>query len=56
MELHDLNADERIALAALIEFVVMASGHVTEDEEREIQAVVDEIGEDAYRQAVEEVD
>jgi hypothetical protein len=29
---------------------------VTEDEEREIQAIVDEIGEDAYRQAVEEVD
>ena len=56
MELRELNADERIALAALIEFVVLASGHVTEDEEREIQAVVDEIGEDAYRQAVEEVD
>jgi len=56
MELRELNADERIALAALIEFEVLASGHVTEDEEREIQAVVDEIGEDVYRKAVEEVD
>jgi len=26
MELRELNADERIALAALIEFVVLASG------------------------------
>jgi hypothetical protein len=56
MELSDLNADEQIALAALLEFVVMASGHATEDEEREIQAIVDEIGEDVYRKAVEEVD
>jgi hypothetical protein len=56
MELRDLNPDEKIALAALLEFVVLASGHVTENEEREIDAIVDEIGEDAYRQAVEEVD
>ena len=56
MELHDLNPDERVALAALVEFVVMASGHVTEDEEREIKAIVEEIGEDVYRKAVEEVD
>ena len=56
MEFRELNPDERVALAALIEFVVMASGHVTEDEEREIQAIVDEIGEDPCRKAVEEVD
>jgi hypothetical protein len=56
MELRELNPEERVALAALIEFVVLASGHVTEDEEREIQEVVHEIGEDVYRKAVEEVD
>jgi hypothetical protein len=56
MELHDLNPDEKIALAALIEFVMLASGHVTEDEEREIDEIVGEIGEDAYRLAVEQVD
>jgi hypothetical protein len=55
MELRDLNPDERTALATLIEFVVLG-GHVTEDEEREIDAIVEQIGEDAYRQAVEEVD
>jgi len=56
MELRELNPDERIALAALIEFVVLASGHATEDEEREIEGIVEQIGEDAYRQAVDEVD
>ena len=56
MELADLNRDEQIALAGLLEFVVMASGHVTEDEQAEIDAIVDALGEDKYRSAVEEVD
>jgi uncharacterized tellurite resistance protein B-like protein len=56
MELRDLNSDERVALAALLEYVVMASGRVTEDEQREIDDIVEALGEDAYRQAVEEVD
>ncbi len=56
MELRDLNPDEQIALAALLEFVVLASGHVTEDEEREIDALVEELGDDIYRKAMEEVD
>jgi len=56
MELRDLNPDERVALAALIEFVVLASGHVTEDEEREIETIVSELGEDEYRKAMDEVD
>lgn len=56
MELRDLNADEKVALAALLEFVVLASGTVTEDEEREIDSLVEEMGEDAYRRAMEEVD
>jgi hypothetical protein len=56
MELADLNKDEQLALAGLLEFVVMASGHVTEDEEHEIAAIVEAIGEEPYRKAVEEVD
>jgi hypothetical protein len=56
MELADLNKDEQIALAGLLEFVVLASGHVTEDEENEIDAIVEAIGEDNYRVAVEQVD
>jgi hypothetical protein len=56
MELADLNKDEQVALAGLLEFVVLASGHVTEDEELEIDSIVEAIGEEPYRLAVEEVD
>ena len=56
MELADLNKDEQIALAGLLEFVVLASGHVTEDEQAEIDAIVDALGEKNYRAAMEEVD
>jgi hypothetical protein len=56
MELADLNKDEQVALAGLLEFVIMASGHVTEDEEHELAAIVEAIGDGPYRKAVEEVD
>jgi hypothetical protein len=56
MELADLDKNEQVALAGLLEFVVLASGHVTEDEAHEIDAIVEAIGEEPYRLAVEEVD
>jgi hypothetical protein len=56
MELADLNKDEQVALAGLLEFVVLASGHVTEDEQHEIDAIVEAIGEKPYRVAVDEID
>jgi hypothetical protein len=56
MELADLNKDEQIALAGLLEFVVLASGHVTPDEEAEIDTIVEALGEENYRVAVDEVD
>jgi GTP cyclohydrolase I len=56
MELADLNQNEQIALAGLLEFVVLASGHVTEDEQNEIDTIVEALGEEKYRKAVEEVD
>ena len=56
MELADLNKEERVALAGLLEFVVMASGQVTDIEQQEIDEIVDALGEDNYRQAVDEVD
>jgi len=56
MELADLDKNEQVALAGLLEFVVLASGHVTEDEEQEIDAIVEALGEEPYRLAVEEVD
>jgi hypothetical protein len=56
MELADLNQNEQISLAGLLEFVVLASGHVTEDEQNEIDTIVEALGEEKYRKAVEEVD
>lgn len=56
MELAELDQNEKIALAGLLEFVVLASGHVTEDEQNEIDAIVEALGEENYRKAVEEVD
>ncbi len=56
MELADLNKDEQIALAGLLELVVLASGHATPDEESEIDAIVEALGEENYRAAVAEVD
>jgi len=56
MELADLNQNEQIALAGLLEFVVLASGHVNDDEQNEIDAIVEALGEEKYRKAVDEVD
>jgi hypothetical protein len=56
MELSELDKDEQVALAGLLEFVILASGHVTEDEEQEIDAIVESLGEEPYRAAVTEVD
>jgi hypothetical protein len=56
MELADLNQNEQLALAGLLEFVVLASGHVTEDEQIEIDSIVEALGEENYRKAVDQVD
>lgn len=56
MELSDLNKEEQVALAGLLEFVVLASGHVTEEEQQEIDAIVEALGDDTYKAAVAEVD
>ena len=56
MELSDLTREERIALVALVEFVMESDATVSDDEVDQVQAIVDEIGEPAYREAVAEVD
>lgn len=56
MDLTQLTAEERIALVALLEFVIESDGRVSEDEADRIDAVVAAIGEDAYRTAAAEVD
>lgn len=56
MELSELTREERIALVALVEFVVESDATVSEEEVDQVQAVVDQIGQAAYRAAVAEVD
>jgi hypothetical protein len=53
MELNDLDPTERVALAALVRFSVMSDGTLSEQETSEIGFVVTEIGEEAYRIALE---
>jgi uncharacterized tellurite resistance protein B-like protein len=54
VELADLNAQERVALLALLQKVVGADGRVSEEEQDEIAELVEAFGEDGYRQAFEE--
>jgi hypothetical protein len=56
MELTDLNANERLALVALIEATVRADHGVSQEEEDVISDVIDALGEGAYREAVEAAD
>jgi uncharacterized tellurite resistance protein B-like protein len=56
MELSDLNETERVALVALLEAVIAADSEVTDDEPEKLVEVIAELGEDAYRLAIEEAD
>jgi len=56
MELTDLNANERLALVALIEATVRADHGVSREEEEVIAEIIDALGEGAYREAVEAAD
>ena len=55
MELKDLDDNETLALAALLKFVVLADGRVTPEEQEEIDMLVEELGEDRYRRAIDQV-
>lgn len=54
MELNDLTREERIALVALLEVVVESDAVVSDEELDEMQHVVAALGDDAYREAVDE--
>ncbi len=49
MELSDLDADERLALVALVESVVLADRQVSEDEAEVLPQIVEAFGEEEYR-------
>jgi uncharacterized tellurite resistance protein B-like protein len=56
MRLTELTRRQQIALVGLMEAVVMADREVTEDEERRIDGIAGEIGDDTYRDLLEEAD
>lgn len=56
MELKDLAPEERIAFVALLKATVMADGNVSEEERGRIEEIADEIGEDIYERALDEVE
>lgn len=55
VELKDLDQDERVALAALIEYVVEADTNVSEGEIEEIAEVVAALGVETYQALADEV-
>ena len=56
MKLAELSHEQQVAVVALIELITMADGVVTEEEEDEIGHMAEELGEEAYRELVDEVD
>ena len=54
MGLSDLNREERIALAALLELVVESNATVSDDELREATHLVNAVGDQAYAEAADE--
>jgi hypothetical protein len=56
LELKDLNQNERLALAALLERAVAADRYVTDPEARQLHAIIAAVGRKAYEEAAEEAD
>jgi hypothetical protein len=55
MELGALNHDERLALVALVEWVLKSDNRATEREFEELGRLVEAIGDDAYQALADEV-
>lgn len=56
MEISELSRNERVALVALMEAIALANDTVSEGERRQIDAVVEVLGEDEYRDLLEQAD
>jgi uncharacterized tellurite resistance protein B-like protein len=51
MKLSDLDADETLALVALMKAIVLTDGNVSAAEAEALPALIEEIGEDRYRRS-----
>ena len=56
MELHELEADERVALVAILERVAGADRQVSRGEARQIRRVAEALGQREYEAALAEID
>lgn len=56
MELNELNDTERVALVALMEFVIESNSEVSDAEVEKLEVVVEAVGADLYEAAADEVD
>jgi hypothetical protein len=56
MRLTELPHEQQLALVALLELVAMADGVLTEEEQEEIGHVAAELGDEAYRDLVDEAE
>jgi uncharacterized tellurite resistance protein B-like protein len=56
MDLVDLSSEERLALAALIKAAVLADRVVSGDEEERLRDVIDTVGEEPWRRALDEAE
>jgi uncharacterized tellurite resistance protein B-like protein len=56
MELHELSADERVALVALLEMVVDSDTALSDGEVDRVDEIIAAVGEERYREAVDAVE
>ena len=56
MELKELSHEQQVALVALVEAVTLADGTVSEADEEEIGRLAGELGEDTYRELLDEAE
>lgn len=56
MALKDLSHDEQLALVALTEVAVISDRTITDQEVEHVEAIVDELGEDAFHALAEEAE
>ena len=56
MEIREMNRRQQIALVATIEALTVADGAVSENEEEEIGRIAAELGEETYRELLDEAE
>jgi hypothetical protein len=56
MTIKELSRDEKLALVALTEVAVISDRNITDAEVAQIEAIVDEIGEDLFQELAEEAE